>query len=529
MKHCPACRRTYTDAKLNYCRDDGTTLLTGAVKSGDLPTRPFGGSVQLGVPTTGRLQSVASIAVLPFVNVSAEPDNEYFCDGLAEELLNALARIEGLKVAARTSAFSFKGKDVQVTEIGRVLNVATVLEGSVRKSGHQLRINLQLINAFDGYQLWSERYDRKMENIFDVQDEITLAVVAALKMKLLGEEKVTVLKRYTHNAEAYELYLKGLYEYHSHTAEGWQKAFEYFQKTLEVEPEYAPAYAMTSVCLAFAWYFGWLPTDEAVPKWIAAANRALQIDDNLAEAHASLGNAHCFYEWNWAEAEKDYRHAITLNPNSSDAQLFYGLFLAARERFTEALRAGRRALEVDPLSLFVNMQVGWICLFANKLDETQQRVNKMIEIEPDFDGAYLMAGSLNLVRGKYEQAIEDYEKSLALGGADVVLSMLGAAYGALGTRDKALGTIDQLLKKRKEFYAPAFYIARVYSSIGDTEKTFDWLETAIQERNGELVFLDQERRLGSGNLSGESFRADSRVSERLSEVGLLSSTGSADS
>jgi adenylate cyclase len=519
MKHCPACHRSYTDTTLKFCRDDGAALIKDT--TGDLPTQLFVEPERPGTLTTERLKSFASIAVLPFANVSADEENEYFCDGLAEELLNALAKIEGLKVAARTSAFSFKNKDVQVSEIGRALNVATVLEGSVRKSGQQLRITLQLINVFDGYQIWSERFDRQMENIFDVQDEITLAVVGALKMKLLGDEKAEVLKRHTDKAEAYEFYLKGLYEYHRHTGPGWWNAFEYFQKTLEVDPEYAEAYAKISVCLAFGWYFGRVPTHTAVPKWIAAANRALQIDNNLAEAHASLGNAYCFYEWNWLEAEKEYQTAIGLNSNSSDAQVFYGLFLAARERFSDALLAARRALDLDPLSLFVNMQLSWILLFAGKLDETQQQVDKMIEIDANFPGAYLIAGSLNVVKGDYTGAVLAYEKSLALGGDEIAMSMLGAACAHAGARVRAGEMLDALLQKRKETYAPAYYIARIYSALGASEEAFDWLETAIGERNGELVFLDQERRMGTGALAGSGWHTDPRLPGLLREAGLL--------
>jgi TolB-like protein len=232
---------------LKYCRADGTTLVILQPASSDNePTVDLSISQQGAETTLFRISP--SIAVLPFVHMSSDPDNDYFCDGLAEELLNALAKIEGLKVAARTSAFSFKGKDAKIGEIGQALNVSTVLEGSVRKSGERLRITAQLINVSDGYHLWSERYDRLVEDVFNIQDEITLAIVDALKVKLLGREKTAMLKRYTDNIEAYEYYLKGRYHFNKFMVEGWKRAIEYFEEATRIEPEYAPAYAGAAHC-----------------------------------------------------------------------------------------------------------------------------------------------------------------------------------------------------------------------------------------------------------------------------------------
>src|SRR5215207_5161556 len=246
MKRCPECGRDYTDETLNFCLDDGTRLnsptdvaepVTAIMTSGSgyRPTEVFP------PPTIQRADSGNSIAVLPFVNMSADTENEYFCDGLAEELLNALAKIDDLKVAARTAAFSFRGKNVPMAEIGEALKVRTILEGSVRKSGSKLRITIQLINAADGYHIWSERYDRDLQDIFEVQDEIALAVVDALKVKLLAPEKQSLLKRHTDSAEAYQLYLRGRFFFYKRTPEGFQKAIVYFEKAIEIDPDYAVA------------------------------------------------------------------------------------------------------------------------------------------------------------------------------------------------------------------------------------------------------------------------------------------------
>jgi serine/threonine-protein kinase len=474
-------------------------------------------SLGSGAVTTG---TTPSTAVLPFVNMSADPENEYFCDGLAEELLNALAKIEGLKVAARTSAFFFKGKEVDVRDIGQKLGVGTVLEGSVRKAGNRLRITAQLINVADGYHLWSERYDRQMEDIFDIQDEITLAVVDALKVALLGEDKEAALKHYTDNTEAYELYLKGRHFYNKYTGEGWAKAIEYFEKAIDKEPEYAPAYAGISHSLGISWYYGILSAHEALPRANAACSRALEIDPDLDVAHLSLGNARFYYEWNWTEAEREYTTAIELNPNSADAHHWYGMFLASRERFEQAVAEGRRARELDPLSLVVNLHVGRIYLLAGRWDSALRQAQRLTEIEPNFAGAYLHIGAVHLARGMYEEALEVLQKSQAAGGNQIALANLGATYGLLGKRDEALDVLNQLLGMRERQYVTALNIARVYGGLGDKDKAFEWLERAFEERDGALVALDAEAKAGTGGVWVESIRTDPRFQALVRRIGL---------
>ena len=286
------------------------------------------------------LENHNSVAVLPFTNLSADAENEYFCDGLADELLNSLAKIDDLKVAARTSAFSFKGKNVNVSEIGERLGVKNVLEGSVRKSGNRLRISVQLVNASDGFHLWSERYDREMQDIFELQDEITLSVTDALKVRLLGKDRDIVLKRYTDDTEAYELFLKGRYYHYKYSAEGWRRAIEFFEKAIEKEPNYAPAYAGMNTSWGFLWFMGFLPAEQAVPQMRAAAIKALEIDENLAEAHLSQAMVSFFYDWEWQKAEQEFKRAITLNRHNAEALSFYSMFLGFEERFDEAIAGG---------------------------------------------------------------------------------------------------------------------------------------------------------------------------------------------
>ena len=470
--------------------------------------------------TTRQTETRNSIAVLPFSNMSVEAENEYFCDGLAEELLNALAKIDDLKVAARTSAFSFKGKNMNVSEIGERLGVKNVLEGSVRKSGNRLRISVQLVNASDGFHLWSERYDREMQDIFELQDEITLSVTDALKVRLLGKDRDIVLKRYTDDAEVYELFLKGRYYHYKYSAEGWRRAIEFFEKAVEKEPNYAPAYAGMNTSWGFLWFMGFLPAEQAVPQMKAAAIKALEIDDNLAESHLSQAMISFFYDWEWRKAEQEFKRAIALDPHNAEALSFYSMFLGFEERFDEAISQGRRTLEIDPLSPLINMNVGWTYLSAGLSDEALDQAGKMIEIEPDFFGAYWLKGAIYLSEGKYEEAVEDLKKAVSLGGHQIVLADLGSAYGLAGKKDEAAVILDQLLEMRRREHVPAICVARVYSRIGENDKAIEWLEKAFEEKNGEMVFLKGEI---DGSAKGDSLNSlgsDPRLIDLLRKMNL---------
>jgi len=461
-----------------------------------------------------------SIAVLPFVNISNDEENEYFCDGLAEELLNALAKIDALKVAARTSAFSFKNKNVEISRIANALNVKTVLEGSVRRSGNRLRISVQLVNAADGYHLWSERYDRQMRDIFDVQDEIALAIVDALKVKLLGREKAAILKRYTDNTEAYELYLKGLYHCNKWTDEGVRKSLEYFEKALEKDPEFAPAYAKIADYYHFSSHIGLFSPQQIFPKWRAAAERALEIDEGLADAHLALAHIYFYYDRDWAASQREYERALELNPNSTDAHKYYGLFLASRERFDQAIAEAKKALELDPLSIAVNIVAGFICLFVDRMDDALGLVQQMIELDPNAPQGYWVGGSLLMANGRYEEAVGPLKKSLTLGDNQMALAKLGCAYGLAGRHDEALKILDQLFEMRARQYAAPFNMARVYAGLGDNDKAFEWMEKAIEEHDADLVFLNRYVEAGAGVYFGKSFSSDSRYQDILRRAGL---------
>jgi len=522
MKRCPLCQHTYTDETVKFCRQDGTPLIGDSISSDTDSTLRLPTIHQTVDPRTQTLPFTSSIAVLPFVHMSADSDNEYFCDGLAEELLNALTKIEDLKVAARTSAFSFKGKNVDISEIGSALHVQTVLEGSVRKAGNRLRITVQLVNVSDGYHLWSERYDCEMKDIFDVQDEITLAVVEALKVKLLGEKKSEVLQRYTANAEVYELYLKGRYSYfHKYSPEGWMEGLEFFNQAIEKDPDYALAYAGKARALGTCYHNGLFSSHEAIPPMKAAISRALELDKNLVEAHTAKATLHFYYEWDWAAAEREFRKAIELNPNNPDARQGYAVFLFSRNRFDQAISEIQKALELDPLSLQVRLNAGFLYWFGNRLDEAMVQVNKMIELEPKFFAAYWLLGAIYWLQGRHEEAPECYQKSLDLNFSQHVLGGLGSIYGTLGKRDEALRILNQLLEMKKQQNVNAFHLVRVYGGLGDIDKTVEWLERALEERNSLLVFLEREIEIGTMRPLREMIK-DTRLEGLLRREGLIS-------
>jgi adenylate cyclase len=463
-----------------------------------------------------------SIAVLPFQNLSVDPEQEFFADGITDEILNALAQIKELRVAGRSSSFSFKGRNEDLRSVGAKLNVTSILEGTLRRSGDRLRITAQLIDAVSGYQLWSERYDRVLEDIFDIQDEIALAVVDALKLKLFDDAKEVVVRRHTDDAEVHELFLKGRYYSYKYTAEGWTRAVEFFEKVIEKQPGHAPAYAGKAAVLGCLWFFGLSPADEAVPLFRSAATRAIELDGNLASAHLSLGMVNFFHDWEWEKAEQEFKQAILLNPKDAEALSYYAIFLGFVDRFDEAMALARRALEVDPLSLLINMNVGWTYFSAGLPNEAFDQARKMTEIEPGFFGAYWLKGATRLGSGDYEEAIEQLTKAVSLGGHPIVLADLGAAYALAGKKETAETILDQLLDMRRQSYVPAICLARVYSRLGELEKTIQWLETAYRERNGELVFLDSEITSAAKGDSFNSLGKDPRVKDLLERMKLPS-------
>jgi TolB-like protein/Flp pilus assembly protein TadD len=487
MKRCPACNRLETNDVLGFCRADGTRLVNDSSASDTSPSSIFPVAPGNTETRTQLFQLKPSIAVLPFANLSNDAENEYFCDGLAEELLNALAKIEDLKVAARTSAFSFKGKNVNVDEIGRALHVNTVLEGSVRRAGNRLRITVQLVNTTDGYHLWSERYDRELRDIFDVQDEITLAVVDALKVRLLGHEKVAVLKRGTDDTEAYELYLRGLFYWNKRTGDSLRKAIDLFQQAVERDPNYALAYVGLANCYLVIGIYAGIHASETLPQARAAAERALQLDDGLAEAHASSGQAH-LRSLRWEQAEKEYQRAISLNPNYPTAHHWYSEYFRVTRRAEEALREIKRAQELDPLSPLFGTLVGEAYNNLGNTDAAVREWRRVIELEPNFPLSHFFLGGTYVAQQRYEEAIAESQKAVNLSGrGSLFLGGLGYAYAMAGERAEALAVIRELEEKYARRAASGFNLAQVYVGLDDHDRAMACLEKDFETGNTSLL------------------------------------------
>ena len=456
-----------------------------------------------------------SIAVLPFLNMSGDPENEYFCEGLSEELLNVLSQIDSLRVAARTSSFSFKEKGGDIKEIGKKLNVNTVLEGSVRKSGNRLRISAQLINVADGYHLWSKRYDKQMEDIFDIQDEISMAILDALKVKLLGEEKAAVLKRYTDNPEVYQLYLQGRFHYNKWSGgEGYLKAVAYYKAVIEKEPEFTLAHNGLAACYLNLWFFSHLPPDQSLPQMKEATFRAIELDDKIAESHVSLARMKFWYEWDFAGAEREFKKAIELNNNNAEAYEQYGMLLGILERENEALMNAKKACELDPYSLMINWGLGWVSWMIGDYECMREQGKKLVEFDPNFYGGHLILGSQNWALGKFEEAVSELKITVAQNYGSFTLSFLGCLYGTMGEEEKAKEILNEIMEMSEHQHVGNFDIGFVYVGLGDQDQAIKWLEKAVEKHEGMCVKLKQYSKYIPW------FNTDPRMQDLFKKVGL---------
>ncbi len=456
-----------------------------------------------------------SIAVLPFVNMSADPEQEYFCDGIAEELINALSHLEGLRVIARTSSFAFKGKNEDIRTIGKKLDVQSLLEGSVRKSENKLRITAQLIDVADGSHLWSERYDRELEDVFAIQDEISATIVANLKIKLSTSEKLHAINRHSTNIDAYDAYLRGVF-FHNKFTESWlEKAIASYEKAISLDPDYALAYTALAESHLFFSLIGDLTLKDVVSKMREFIQKALDLDPNFAEAHMMEATMAFYHDWDRKTAAKEFKKALELNPNSTKTIARYAIYLMCYERkYEEALKLVDRAVELDPLDLHVKTYRVWVYCFLRKLDEARKQAQEIVEIEPNFPFGYYWLGIVYGYQGDYGKAVEKLEEALRLGGRTLCnLGVLGYHYGKAGRRKEAEGLTAELEQRAKQGYGSASWLARVYLGLGDTDKVFEWLERAYDEHNLSLFYIPSEP-LFAG------LRSDPRFIDLMKRMGL---------
>ncbi len=459
--------------------------------------------------------TAASIVVLPFADLSPQKDQEYFCDGMAEELINVFAKIENLHVVSRTSAFAFKGKDLDIRNIGERLKVSHALEGSVRKAGNRLRITAKLINVANGFQLWSEKYERELDDVFAIQDDIAAAIVKKLKMKLTGEQESRLVKRYTENPDAYNLYLQARFHLNRRTEEGLRKGVAYCEQAIALDPAYALAYAGLADGFALLGFQGFLPPKEAMPQSKAAAEKALTIDDTLAEAHTSLGCVRAIHDWHWRDSEQEFLRALELNPNGGAAHYWYALWnLLPTGQFQKCQAEIKKAMELDPLSLVLKAGIGWQYYFARQFDLAVAALEKTLEMDEYFLFAHDLLGQAYLQKGMHEQAIAEMEKAVALSHRRTLsLGTLGHAYATAARNKDAQSILDELLERAQQKYVSAYDVALIYAGMGENEQALAWLEKAYEEHNGWLVFLKVEPRL-------DALHAEARFNELLNSVGL---------
>jgi len=464
-------------------------LLILTLVIGSLIFLPQTGSKR-GTTTTASQSNPKSIAVLPFENLSHDPENAYFADGIQEEILSRLSKIADLKVISRTSTQRYKSKPANLSEIANQLGVAHILEGTVQKAADQVRVNVQLINALSDSHVWADKYDRKLADVFAVESEIATNIASALQAKLTGAEQQTVTRRPTENSEAHQLYLRGRYFWNKRTEEGFKKALDYFQQAVALDPNYAPAYAGIADCydLLFAW--GFASAEECLPKAEAAASKALQLDSQLGEAHASLVEIF-FDELNLREAKREAERAIELAPNYAMAHHWFGIdVLSPLGQHDRAIAELRRAVELDPFSAIINTSLGYSYILARRYTEAITQLRKTVELDPNFDYAHSMLGDALAVTGQFDEAIAEHEKASQLTGPNnppTPLMRLAYTYAMKGDREKALAQLNRAVESRRGPFVNAFGRALVYMALGDKNEAINSLEESYREKQSNYI------------------------------------------
>jgi eukaryotic-like serine/threonine-protein kinase len=438
-------------------------------------------------------QEDRAIAVLPFVNASADPENEYFSDGMTDELITALTQVEGLNVASRTSVFALKNLREDVRTIGARLNVSALLEGTVRKAGNRLRITVQLSNVADGRALWSERYDREMADVFAIQDEIAQTIVRTLRTTLLGKIGDPTPVRYTENVRAYSLYLKGRFWWNRRTQADIAKGAKYFEQAIAEDPSYALAYSGLADSYALDLDYRGSPVQEGMERAREEARKAIALDETLAEAHTSLGWVTFIYDWDWAGAEREFTRAIQLNPHYATARQWHSWFLVAMGRFDEAISEGRIAMELDPASVSIRRSAGWLHYYARQYDAALDHLRRAFTMNPTSEETHRHLGLVYLQKGMYDEANGAFKEALANSENDALaLAGLGHVAARRGRNDEAQAVLDELNNRARTRYISPVAQAGLYVTLGEPDAAFEWLERAYRDRRGWLAYLNVE-------------------------------------
>ena len=425
-----------------------------------------------------------SIAVLPFDNLSRDPDNAYFAEGVQDEILTRLAKVADLKVISRTSTQHFKSVPENLPQIAKQLNVTNILEGSVQKVKDQVRVNVQLINALTDAHLWAEIYDRKLTDLFSVESDIAKTIADTLQAKLTGSESTAMSNKPTENPEAYELYLKGRFFWNKRTGQDLKTACDYFQQAIAIDPNYATAYAGLAESYILIPLFDAGSPQDYFPKAKAAAERAIELQETSAEAHTALALLFCFSDVDFPQSEKEFKRAIELNPNYATAHHWYGnALLVALGRFNEAISENKRAVELDPLSLIINADLGSTFMLARQYDQAIAQLQRTLTLDNKFGYTHWNLGQALYLKGDTAAAIAEYQKARTLDDDPQIVALLGRAYADTGQRDQALELVRELEARATHQFVRGYLLALVYIGLGDKTKAIDYLEREYQNHD----------------------------------------------
>jgi serine/threonine protein kinase/lipoprotein NlpI len=454
---------------------------------------------------------INSVAILPFVNVSNDPNTEYLSDGISESLINNLSQLPQLKIIARSSSFKYKGKEADPQEVAKALGVQAVVTGRVAQRGDQLIVSVELVDARDRTQMWGEQYQRPVADLLAVQREIAKEITGNLRLRL-SEAQQQMTNRSAGNAQAYELYLKGHYYMNTLTDEGTKKGLGYFQQAIETDSNYAPAYAGLAESYAQLAGSGVIPSKEAIAKAKAAALKALELDDALAEAHTALGLIALSSEWDWNGAEREFKRAIALNPNYVNARHWYSHYLITMGRIEESLAESKKALELDPLDVAMNFHLGWHYFYARQYDQAIAQLQRTLGMDRNSDAAHCILGWVYEQKGQFDEAIAELKKSMELGGGDQRGS-IGHVYAISGRRGEAQKLLDQLREESRQKYVSPYNIATIYEGLGEKDQAFAWLEKSYAARESSMASLKVDPEFAS-------LRSDPRFTDLLRRMGL---------
>jgi TolB-like protein/Tfp pilus assembly protein PilF len=459
-------------------------------------------------------EAIESVAVLPFANDSADPDAEYLSDGITETLINNLSQIWNLRVVARSTVFRYKGKEADPQKAGSDLHVRAVVSGRLLQRGSTLIVRAELMDVATGAQLWGGQYNRQAEDVFLLQGDLSREISEKLQLQLTGDQKQRLTKRYTEDAEAYRLYLKGRYHWNKRNPEDLQKAVEYFRQALDKDPAYSLAYAGLADTYPYLSFFHLVPPRVAMPKAKAAAAKALEIDDHLAEAHVSLGYVSFTFDGDWSAAGKHFEQALALNPAYSGAHTFYAFYLSSLGRSEEALAVAKRALDRDPASCAVSHSLAVQLYLARQFEQAIEQAHNTLEMDAHFAISYEVLGEAYLSKGLYREGLLALEQFSALSRSSATSrALLGYSHARLGEHSTAVRLIEELDAASQHGFVPAFLFALVYAGLDDQDQAFSWLEKAYEERFYRLAYLKVEA-------LWDPLRSDPRFADLLRRVGI---------